>query len=81
MNDRSRPGEGGSENQAAAKQLDASILPRAADNAALQAMPDPFCVRCGGPSGPEGAWCDNCIPICREYTLWLDLQRDKRVGA
>jgi hypothetical protein len=32
MKDRSRPGKGGSENQAAAKQLDASILPRNADN-------------------------------------------------
>jgi hypothetical protein len=31
MNDRSRPGEGGSEDQAAAKQLDASILSRVAD--------------------------------------------------
>jgi hypothetical protein len=31
-NDRSRPGKGGSENQAATKQLDATILPRTADN-------------------------------------------------
>jgi ParB-like chromosome segregation protein Spo0J len=39
MNDRSRPGKGGSENQAAAKQLDASILPRTADMPPFQAMP------------------------------------------
>jgi hypothetical protein len=37
--------------------------------------PNPFCGRCGGPSGPEGAWCNNCIRECREYTLQLDLQR------
>jgi hypothetical protein len=34
--------------------------------------PDPYCGRCGGPAGPEGAWCDNCIRICREYTLHLE---------
>jgi hypothetical protein len=37
-------------------------------------QPDPFCGRCGGPSGPEGAWCDQCINECREYTPWLDSQ-------
>jgi hypothetical protein len=35
-------------------------------------QPDPFCGRCGGPSGPEGAWCDDCIRECKEYTRWLD---------
>jgi hypothetical protein len=35
-------------------------------------QPEPFCGRCGGPSGPEGAWCDNCIRECKEYTLRLD---------
>jgi hypothetical protein len=40
-----------------------------------------LCGRCGGPAGPEGAWCDNCIRECREYTQWLDLQRDKREAA
>jgi len=69
------------DNQAAAKQLDAAILPRAADIAALQAMPDPFCGRCGGQAGHKGAWCDNCIRECKEYTRWLDLQRDKQVVA
>jgi hypothetical protein len=38
--------------------------------------PDPYCGRCGGVSGPEGAWCDNCIQECREYTLLLDLKRE-----
>ena len=42
--------------------------------------PDPFCGRCGGPAGPEGEWCDNCIRECREHTLKLDLQ-DKREAA
>ena len=37
--------------------------------------PDPFCGRCGGTAGPEGAWCDNCIRTCKEYTQQLDLQR------
>jgi len=37
---------------------------------------DPNCGRCNGPSGPEGAWCDNCIRICKEYTRWLDLQQE-----
>jgi hypothetical protein len=37
--------------------------------------PDPFCGRCDGPSGPEGAWCDNCIHECKEYTQQLDLRR------
>jgi hypothetical protein len=36
---------------------------------------DPHCGRCGGPSGPEGAWCSNCIHECKEYTRRLDLQR------
>lgn len=35
---------------------------------------DPFCGRCGGPSGPEGAWCDNCINECRDYTRRRDSQ-------
>ena len=35
---------------------------------------DPLCGRCGGPSGPEGAWCDQCINECREYTRRLDNQ-------
>jgi hypothetical protein len=35
---------------------------------------DPLCGRCGGPSGPEGAWCDQCINECREHTLWLNNQ-------
>jgi hypothetical protein len=38
--------------------------------------PDPYCGRCGGPAGPEGAWCDSCIRECREYTLQLDLKRE-----
>ena len=33
---------------------------------------DTLCGRCNGPAGPEGAWCDNCIRACREYTLRLD---------
>ena len=37
-------------------------------------QPDPFCGRCGGPSGPEGAWCNQCIKECREYTQRLDNQ-------
>ena len=37
---------------------------------------DPFCGRCGGPSGPEGAWCADCIRKCKEYTRRLDLQRE-----
>jgi hypothetical protein len=36
---------------------------------------DPLCGRCCGVSGPEGAWCDNCIRECREHTLRLDLTR------
>jgi hypothetical protein len=39
---------------------------------------DMLCGRCSGPADPEGAWCDNCIRICGEYTRWPDLQRDKR---
>jgi hypothetical protein len=35
---------------------------------------DPLCGRCGGPSGPEGAWCDQCINECCEYTQRLDNQ-------
>jgi hypothetical protein len=35
---------------------------------------DPNCGHCRGPSGPEGAWCDNCIRECRDYTGWLDSQ-------
>jgi hypothetical protein len=35
---------------------------------------DPLCGRCGDPSGPEGAWCDQCIKECREHTLWFDNQ-------
>jgi hypothetical protein len=31
-----------------------------------------LCGRCGGPAGPEGAWCDDCIRECRKYTAWLD---------
>jgi hypothetical protein len=38
-NDRSRPGKGGSENQAATKQLDATILSRAADIPAYVVLP------------------------------------------
>jgi Bifunctional DNA primase/polymerase, N-terminal len=34
-----------------------------------------LCGRCGGPAGPQGAWCDNCIRTCQEHTLRLDLQR------
>jgi hypothetical protein len=30
---------------------------------------------CCGPAGPNGAWCDDCIRVCREHTLRLDLQR------
>jgi hypothetical protein len=33
---------------------------------------DPLCGRCGGPSGPEGAWCDSCIRICKEHMRQLD---------
>jgi hypothetical protein len=33
---------------------------------------DPHFGRCGGPGGPEGAWCDNCINECRDYTRRLD---------
>jgi len=47
---------------------------------AQKPVPDPYCGRCNGPAGPEGAWCDNCIQECKEYTLWLD-QRDKREVA
>jgi hypothetical protein len=47
----------------------------------LRPQPDPFCGRCGGPSGPDGAWYDNCIRECREYTLWLDSQADMREAA
>jgi hypothetical protein len=36
--------------------------------------PDPDCGRCGGPSGAEGAWCDQCINECREHTRRLDSQ-------
>jgi hypothetical protein len=35
---------------------------------------DTHCGRCGGTAGPEGAWCDQCIKECREYTLRLDNQ-------
>jgi hypothetical protein len=42
----------------------------------LEPQHDPFCGRCGGPSGPEGAWCNNCIRECREYTRWLDSQQE-----
>jgi hypothetical protein len=42
---------------------------------------DPLCDRCGGPAGPEGAWCDNCIRECREYTLQLDLQRSPELNT
>jgi hypothetical protein len=38
--------------------------------------PDPYCGRCSGTAGPEGAWCDNCIRECREHTLSLDLKRE-----
>jgi hypothetical protein len=31
--------------------------------------------RCGGPAGPGGHWCADCIRTCREYTLRLDLGR------
>jgi hypothetical protein len=34
-----------------------------------------ICGCCGGPAGPEGAWCSDCIRTCREHTLRLDLQR------
>jgi hypothetical protein len=44
------------------------ILEHGAD---LEPQPDPFCGRCGGPAGPEGAWCDGCIRECREYTRRL----------
>jgi hypothetical protein len=42
--------------------------------AEIELQSDPFCGRCEGPAGPEGAWCDQCIKECREYTLWLDNQ-------
>jgi len=42
---------------------------------------DPLCGRCGGPSGPEGAWCDNCSRECEEYTRQLDVQTDMREAA
>jgi hypothetical protein len=42
---------------------------------------DPLCGRCGGPSGPEGAWCDNCIRECKEYPHSLDSQCDMREVA
>jgi tRNA(Ile2) C34 agmatinyltransferase TiaS len=35
---------------------------------------DPLCGRCGGTTGSEGAWCNQCINECREYTLRLDNQ-------
>ena len=41
----------------------------------LEPQYDPLCGRCGGHSGPEGAWCDNCNRECKEYTRRLDLQR------
>jgi hypothetical protein len=41
----------------------------------IEPQHDPLCGRCGGPAGPEGAWCDQCINECREYTLRLDLKR------
>jgi hypothetical protein len=34
-----------------------------------------ICGRCRGPAGPEGAWCEQCIRTCRDYTEWLDFQR------
>jgi hypothetical protein len=78
MNAEAAPVKGSSENQAAAKQLDASSLSRAADIAHVvvvvsEPQPDPFCGRCNGPSGPEGAWCGGCIRECKEYTRRLDL--------
>jgi hypothetical protein len=42
---------------------------------------DPLCSRCGSPSGPEGAWCDDCIRVCREHTLRLDLARLPELNA
>jgi hypothetical protein len=45
-----------------------------ADETILAASAETICGRCGGPSGPEGAWCDQCINECREYTRWLDSQ-------
>jgi hypothetical protein len=39
----------------------------------LEPQHDPVCGRCGGPAGPEGAWCHQCIRICKEHTLRLDL--------
>jgi len=40
----------------------------------IEPQHDPLCGRCGGPAGPEGAWCDQCINECREYTRRLDNQ-------
>jgi tRNA(Ile2) C34 agmatinyltransferase TiaS len=47
----------------------------------LEPQHDPYCGRCGGTAGPQGAWCNDCIRECKEYTRWLDLQRDMREAA
>jgi hypothetical protein len=47
------------------------ILANTADN---EPQHDPLCGRCDGPSGREGAWCDQCIDECREHTRRLDSQ-------
>ena len=53
------------------------ILPPTADIGSAcqvtESQPDPFCGRCHGTSGPEGAWCDDCIRECKGYTRRLDL--------
>jgi hypothetical protein len=54
------------ENQVATKALDTATLPP-------EPRYDPLCGRCGGPAGPEGAWCDNCIRERKEHTRQLDL--------
>jgi hypothetical protein len=55
--------------------------PTSREPTARRPQHDPLCGRCGGPAGPEGAWCNNCIRICREYTRWLDLQQDEPEAA
>jgi hypothetical protein len=60
---------------AATTQADDDSLSDWSDTERTQAAPDPFCGRCGGPAGPEGAWCSNCIRECREHTHQHDLQR------
>src|SRR5215212_11852332 len=40
----------------------------------LDHRPDTVCGRCGGPAGPDGTRCAQCIRICEDATRRLDLQ-------